>query len=59
MSARHIGLIVGLVAGLVLMTLGFWKVIVILILGAIGYAVGGVLSGDIDVQRYLDALRRK
>lgn len=59
MSARHIGLIVGLFAGLVLMTLGFWKVIAILILGAIGYLVGGVLSGDIDLQRYIDALRRK
>lgn len=59
MSARHIGLIVGLFAGLVLMTLGLWKVVVILMLGVIGYVVGGVLSGDIDLQRYIDALRRK
>jgi uncharacterized membrane protein len=58
-SARHIGLIVGLVAGIVVMTLGLWKVVVILLLGAVGYVVGGVLSGDIDVQRFIDAVRRR
>jgi uncharacterized membrane protein len=58
-SLRYIGLAVGLVVGVVWMALGLEKLIVVGVIGALGYLVGGVLAGEIDVQRSLDNLRRK
>ena len=59
MSLRHIGLAVGLVVGVVWMALGLEKLIVVCPIGALGYLIGGVLAGEIDVQRSIDNLRRK
>ena len=59
MSLRYIGLAIGLVVGVVWVALGLEKLIVVLVIGAVGYLIGGVLAGEIDVQRYLDSLRRK
>ncbi len=59
MSLRYIGLAVGLVVGVVWMALGFEKLIVVGVIGGVGYLVGGVLAGDIDLQRSIDNLRRK
>ncbi len=59
MTLRYIGLVVGLVVGVVWVALGFEKLIVVLVIGGIGYLAGGVLAGDIDVQRYIDTLRRR
>ncbi|HMK93735.1 MAG TPA: hypothetical protein VK576_12135 [Thermoleophilia bacterium] len=59
MSLRYIGLVIGLVVGVVWVALGLEKLIVVLVIGAVGYLIGGVLAGEIDVQRYLDNLRRK
>ena len=59
MSLRYIGLVIGLVVGIVWVSLGLEKLIVVIVTGAVGYLIGGVLAGEIDVQRYLDNLRRK
>ena len=59
MSLRYIGLAIGLVVGVVWMALGIEKLIVVLVVGGAGYLVGGALAGEIDVQRYIDNLRRK
>ena len=59
MSLRFIGLGVGLVVGVVWMALGFEKLVVVCAIGALGYLIGGVLAGEIDVQRSIDNLRRK
>jgi len=59
MSLRYIGLAIGLVVGVVWVALGLEKLIVVLVIGAVGYLIGGVLTGEIDVQRYLDSLRRR
>ena len=59
MNLRYIGLAVGLVVGVVWMALGFEKLIVVAVIGGVGYLVGGVLAGDIDLQRSIDNLRRK
>ena len=59
MSLRFIGLAVGLVVGVVWMALGLEKLIVVGAIGALGYLIGGVLAGEIDVQRAIDNLRRK
>ena len=59
MKLRYYGLIVGLVAGFAWMWLGLPRMVVVLVVGAIGYVIGGVLEGEIDLQKYIDALRRK
>jgi uncharacterized membrane protein len=41
------------------MALGFERLVVVLVLGALGYAIGGVVAGEIDVQRFIDAWRRR
>jgi len=58
-SLRYIGLAVGLVVGVVWMALGFEKLVVVGVIGGVGYLIGGVLAGEIDVQRSIDNLRRK
>ncbi|MGD0997163.1 MAG: hypothetical protein ABR941_02420 [Thermoleophilia bacterium] len=59
MSLRYIGLAVGLAVGVVWMALGLEKLVVVCAIGALGYLIGGVLAGEIDVQRSIDSLRRK
>ena len=59
MSLRYIGLAIGLVVGIVWMALGLEKLIVVGAIGALGYLIGGVLAGEIDLQRSIDNLRRK
>ena len=59
MSLRYIGLVIGLVVGVVWVALGLEKLIVVVVIGAVGYLIGGALAGEIDVQRYLDSLRHK
>ena len=56
---KHIGLVVGLVVGVVWMALGFEKLVVVCVIGLAGYVAGGVLGGEIDVQRYIDSFRGK
>ena len=57
MRVKYIGLMVGLIVGFVWMALGFEKLIVVGVLGIVGYVVGAALSGDIDVGRYIDRFR--
>jgi uncharacterized membrane protein len=55
---KYVGLLVGLILGFVLMTIGFWKLLVVVVIGAVGYVVGAALSGDLDLQRIIDTFRR-
>jgi uncharacterized membrane protein len=59
MKIRHIALIIGLAVGVVWVTLGFERLVLVLVCGAVGYIVGRVLEGELDVQRFIDELRRK
>ncbi len=59
MSIKYIGLIVGLIVGIVWMWLGFERLIVVLIFGVAGYVIGRILEGELDVQRFIDDLRRR
>jgi uncharacterized membrane protein len=58
-SARSKGAIVGFVVGVLWMWLGFGEMLFVAIAAAIGYAVGGMLAGEHDVQSLIDSLRRK
>lgn len=59
MRIKYIGLIVGLIVGIVWMWLGLPKLAVVLVCGVIGYVIGRILEGELDVQRFIDDLRRR
>ncbi len=49
MSARVIGIAVGLVLGIVWMSLGFGAAVLVGILALIGWFIGGVIEGRVNV----------
>jgi uncharacterized membrane protein len=59
MRVKYIGLVVGLLVGVVWMWLGLEKLAVVLVCGVIGYVIGRILEGELDVQRFIDDLRRR
>lgn len=59
MNTKFKGLIVGLVVGVLWMWLGFGEMLFVAIAAAIGYVIGGMLGGELDVQRFIDGMRRK
>ncbi len=59
MRVKYIGLVVGLLVGIVWMWLGPEKLAVVLVCGVIGYVIGRILEGELDVQRFIDDLRRR
>jgi len=50
---RYAGLIVGLVFGVIWVQGSFADAVLVAVVGLIGYYVGAVLSGDIDVMEIL------
>ncbi len=50
---RYAGLIVGLVFGVIWVRGSFADAVLVAVVGLIGYYVGAVLSGDIDVMEIL------
>lgn len=59
MQTSTIGLFVGLLLGLALAFDGLGAMVVVAFIGAIGFLVGKVLDGDLDVSQYVGALDRK
>lgn len=53
MRPSFIGLIVGLVLGVAGAFGGFGAFVLVAVLGAIGFAVGKVLEGQLDLSAYL------
>ncbi len=49
MSARVIGIIVGLVLGIVWMSLGFGAAVLTGILAFVGWLIGGIIEGRINI----------
>ncbi|MCO7218346.1 hypothetical protein [Klenkia sp. PcliD-1-E] len=58
MRTSTLGLIVGLVLGLAGAFGGFGAFVLVAVLGAIGFAVGSVLDGQLDVTSYLPGADR-
>ncbi|PZW36853.1 hypothetical protein EI42_01039 [Thermosporothrix hazakensis] len=62
MSGRTAGLLFGFGLGVVWMWLGFWPAVLTLILGVIGWLIGGVAEGKVnlaDVWSDLQGRRRE
>ncbi|RFA10478.1 hypothetical protein B7R54_15665 [Subtercola boreus] len=51
------GMLIGAVLGLTAVAFGFWAMILVALFVAVGYAVGRVLEGKLDVRGVTDALR--
>jgi uncharacterized membrane protein len=58
-NAKSKGVLVGFVVGVLWMWLGFGEMLFVAIAAAVGYAVGGLLVGEFDLQGLIDSLRRK
>ena len=58
MQPSVIGLFVGLILGLMLELDGFGAMVVVALIGAIGFVVGKVLQGEIDLGELIDRTRR-
>jgi hypothetical protein len=54
MRASGLGLITGLVAGIALALGSFGDFLIVLVFGAIGFVVGRIVDGDLDVGRYIN-----
>ncbi len=53
MTTSSLGLIAGLLLGVAAAAGGFTGFLIALVLGAIGYVIGGVRDGDIDLSAVL------
>lgn len=63
MSRSTLGLIVGLVLGYAAIFGGFGDMLIVALIGAIGFAAGKALEGDLDLaqigQQVADAVKRR
>lgn len=57
MNRSALGLIAGLLMAIAIVVGGFYGFLVALVLGAIGYAVGAHVDGDLDLSRVMPAQR--
>lgn len=53
MSTSQLGAVVGLVLGAVWAFAGFWGAVLTGVLAAVGYVVGLVVTGQVDLAEYL------
>lgn len=58
MSTSTIGLLAGLLLGIAAATGGFWGFLIALVLGVVGYLVGGQYDGEVDLGQLLGSRRR-
>ena len=58
MQPSVVALFVGLILGLMLELDGFGAMVVVAVFGAVGYVVGKVLQGEIDLGELIDRTRR-
>lgn len=59
MPAPVLGLLTGLVAGLALAFGSFGDFLVVLFIGALGYLIGRVVEGSLDLGQYVNSARRQ
>ncbi len=59
MSRSYLGLLVGLVLGVVLIFDNFGGMLIVALIGALGFGIGKILDGELDVNQYLQGRTRK
>ncbi len=58
MTSSTIGLLAGLLLGIAAATGGFGGFLIALVLGVVGYLVGGHYDGEVDLSKLLGSRRR-
>lgn len=58
MTTSTIGLLAGLLLGIAAATGGFYGFLIALVLGVVGYLVGGQYDGEIDLGKFLNGKKR-
>ncbi len=58
MQTSTVALFVALILGLVLELDGFGAMVVVGVIGAVGYVIGKVIQGDVDLGDLVDRTRR-
>lgn len=53
MRSAQIGLLVGVVLGFALVFGSFGDMLIVALIGAVGFLIGKAVDGDLDVSRYL------
>ncbi len=59
MSRSTLGLLVGLFLGAVLVFDNFGGMLIVALIGVIGFAVGKVVDGELDLAQYLQGRSRR
>ncbi|RUR03077.1 DUF2273 domain-containing protein [Labedella endophytica] len=57
MSATDRGMLIGAVLALAAVAFGFWSMVLVALFVLVGYGVGRVLEGKLDLRSVADALR--
>jgi len=57
MTRTTLGTLIGLALGLALAFGGFGQMLIVALVGALGFVLAKVLDGDIDLSRYASARR--
>lgn len=57
MTPSNLGMLIGAVLALTAVAFGFWAMILVALFVAIGYGVGRVAEGKLDLRSVSDALR--
>ncbi|HZD60508.1 MAG TPA: DUF2273 domain-containing protein [Anaerolineae bacterium] len=58
MNNTQLGVLIGFILGVAWVAFGFQSVLLGIIIGAVGYFVGRVLDGQIDLQAYIQRYSR-
>ena len=53
LSSKHIGILLGFGFGWLVLQHGFPKAVFVLAMAAVGWVIGRVLDGEIDVSQYI------
>jgi uncharacterized membrane protein len=53
LQAKHVGALAGLLFGYLFVRFGFIQAVFVLTIGAVGWIIGRVLDGEVDVTSYL------
>jgi uncharacterized membrane protein len=58
MTNTQLGVLLGFLVGVVWIAYGFFAVLLGVILGAVGYQIGRILDGQVDLQAYIQRYSR-
>lgn len=59
MSRSYLGLLVGLFLGAVLIFDNFGGMLIVALIGVLGFGIGKILDGELDVTQYLQGRTRR